>query len=51
MLIRSRSGNLNSTPPPPVFRGICVARSLAFCVMFVIVCPFSFGHCVVCPSI
>ena len=38
----------------PDFSGIRVARSLLFCVIFVdsclSFCPFSFGHCVVCPS-
>ena len=33
---------------PPVFSGVRVALSLvSFCVVF---CPFSFRHCVVCPS-
>ena len=40
---------------PPVFRGVRVSRSLVLCVCFVgrclFFCPFSFGHCVVCPSI
>ena len=38
---------------PQVLRGVRVARSLVFCVMFfwIVVCPFSFGHGVVCPSI
>jgi hypothetical protein len=40
----------------PVFSGVRVARSLVFCVMFyrslfAPFCAFSFGHCVVCPSI
>jgi hypothetical protein len=39
---------------PPVFSGVCVTRSLVLCVCFVdcflSFCPFSFGHCVVCPS-
>ena len=39
---------------PPVFSGVCVARSLALCVYFVdrylSFCTFSFGHCVVCSS-
>jgi hypothetical protein len=39
----------------PVFSGVCVTRSLVLCVCFVdrflSLCPFSFGHCVVCPSI
>ena len=40
---------------PGLNSGICVARSLVLCVCFVdcclSFCPFSFGHCVVCPSI
>jgi len=39
---------------PPVFSGVRVARSLCFCAMFcrsLSICPFSFGHCIVCPSI
>ena len=40
---------------PPFFSGVCVTRSLVLCVCFVdnclSCCPFSFGHCVVCPSI
>ena len=37
----------------PVVSGICVAWSLDFCALFSrsFVCPFSFSHCVVCPSI
>jgi hypothetical protein len=36
----------------PGFNGFNVARFLAFCVMFckVVVCPFSFGHCIVCTT-
>jgi hypothetical protein len=34
----------------PDFRGVRVARSLVFCVVFVLLCSFSFGHCIVCPS-
>ena len=37
-----------------VFSGVRVTRSLILCVCFVdrclSFCPFSFGHCVVCPS-
>jgi hypothetical protein len=38
---------------PSVFSGVHVTRSLVLCVCFVdrCNCPFSFGHCVVCPSI
>jgi hypothetical protein len=40
---------------PPVFSGVPVTRSLVLCVCFVdrclSFCPFSFDHCVVCPSI
>ena len=40
---------------PPVFSGVCVARSLILYVVFVdrclSVCPVPFGHCLVCPSI
>ena len=40
---------------PSVFSGIPVMRSLVLCLCFVGRCfscyPFSFGHCVVCPSI
>ena len=32
----------------PVISGVRVSRSLVLCVLF---CPFSFVHCVVCPSI
>ena len=39
----------------PVLSGVRVTRSLVLCVMFVdrclFFCSFSFGHCVVCPSI
>jgi hypothetical protein len=39
---------------PPVFSEVRVTRSLVLCVSFVdrylSCCPFSFGHCVVCPS-
>ena len=39
---------------PQVFSGVRVTLSLVFCVCFVDqclpFCPFSFGHCVVCPS-
>ena len=38
-----------------VFSGVCVTRSLVLCVCFVdrclSFCTFSFGHCVVCPTI
>ena len=38
-----------------VFSGVCVTRSLVLCVYFVdrclSFCHFSFGHCVICPSI
>ena len=38
-----------------VFSGVCVTRSLALSVCVVnrclSFCPFSFGHCVVCPSL
>ena len=40
---------------PPVFNRVRVARSLVLCVMFCrslfVICSFSFGHCVVRPSI
>ena len=40
---------------PPVFSGVHVTRSLVLCVCFVDRClsvfTFSFGHCIVCPSI
>jgi hypothetical protein len=39
---------------PPVFSEVRVTRSLVLCVCFVdrylSCCPFSFGHCIVCPS-
>ena len=35
----------------PVFSGVRVARSLVFCVLLIIICLFSVGHCIVCPSI
>jgi len=39
---------------PLVFSGVRVTRSLVLCVCFVdhclSLCPFSFSHCVVCPS-
>jgi hypothetical protein len=38
----------------PVFSGVRVTRPLVLCVCFVglclSICPFSFGHCAVCPS-
>ena len=44
------SGPLEFTPG---FSGVCIIRSLVLCVCFVdrclSFCPFSFGHCVVCP--
>ena len=40
---------------PPVFSGVRVIRSVVLCVCFIdrclSFCPFSFGHCVVCPSV
>ena len=40
---------------PPVFSGVRFTRSLVLCVCFVdrclSFCPFTFGHCVVCPSL
>jgi len=40
---------------PPVFIGVRVTRYLVLCVCFVdhclSFCTFSFGHCVICPSI
>ena len=40
---------------PPVFSEVHVTPSLVLCVCFVnrcwFFCPFSFGHCVICPSI
>jgi hypothetical protein len=37
----------------PGFSGVRAARSLVFCVKFVdsllFFCPFSFGHCILCP--
>jgi hypothetical protein len=45
------SGALSSLP---VFSGVHVTQSLVLCVCFVdhcmSFCPFSFGHCVVCPA-
>jgi len=39
----------------PGFSGVRVARSLVYCASFVdrclSLCPFCFGHCVVCPSL
>ena len=40
---------------PPVFCGVCVTRSLVLCTVCFVdhcssLCPFSFGHCVVCSS-
>jgi hypothetical protein len=35
----------------PVFSGVRVARSLVLCVLLIIICLFSVGHCIVCPSI
>jgi hypothetical protein len=39
----------------PVFSGVRITRSLVLYVCFVdrclSFCPFSFGHCVICPSI
>ena len=32
------------------FRVVRVSQSLVFCVvLWITVCPFSFGHCIVCP--
>ena len=40
---------------PPVFGGVRITRSLVWCLYFVdrflCFCSFSFGHCVLCPSI
>jgi hypothetical protein len=40
---------------PPIFCGVRVTQSLVLCVCFVdrclSYCPFSYGHCVVCPSL
>jgi hypothetical protein len=37
---------------PLVFSGVRASRSLVVCICFVYrFCSFSFGHCVVCPSI
>ena len=40
---------------PPVFSEVRVTRTFVWCVSFVdrylSCCPFSFGHCVVCPSL
>jgi hypothetical protein len=40
---------------PPVFSGVRVNRSLVLCVMLcrslLVILSFSFGHCIVCPSI
>ena len=39
---------------PPMYSAVRVTRSLVLCVCFVVrclsICPFSFGHCVVCSS-
>ena len=39
---------------PPVFSGVCVTRSIVFCVCFIdrclSFCTFSWGHCIVCSS-
>ena len=39
---------------PPVFSGVCVTRSIVFCVCFIdrclSLCTFSCGHCIVCSS-
>ena len=47
------SGTIHMSSPP-VFSGIRITRSLVLCVCFVdsclSFCPFSFGHCFVCPS-
>jgi hypothetical protein len=41
--------------PTPVFSGVRITRSLVLYVCFVdrfsSCCPFSFGHCFVCPSL
>jgi hypothetical protein len=48
----SGAGTAYPSRTPPVFS---VTRSLALCVCFVVrclyFCTFSFGHCVVCPSL
>ena len=41
-----KSGELESTPPPPVFSWVHVTQSLVLCECFVDRC-LSFGHCVV----
>jgi hypothetical protein len=44
-----------SRAPAPGFSGVHVTLSLVLCVCFLdfclSICPFSFGHCVVCPLI
>jgi hypothetical protein len=35
---------------PPVLKGGRVAQSLVFCMVFCPLLPFSFDHCIVCPS-
>jgi hypothetical protein len=48
--------SLKHLSSPPVFSGILVVRCLGFCVVFcssssLFFCPFSFSHCVLCPSL
>jgi hypothetical protein len=38
----------HASSPPVIYSAVRVARSL---VLWIIVFPFSFGHCIVCPSI
>jgi hypothetical protein len=50
----NKSMNLFWHTSPPVLSEVRVIRSLVLCVCFVnrclSFCPFSFGHCIVCPS-
>jgi hypothetical protein len=55
--LRSRAGTVYPSGAlefTPVFSGVRATRSLVLCVCFVdrclSLCPFSFGHCVVCSS-
>ena len=47
----NKSNTIHPSRAPPAFSGVRVVRSLVFCVMIIVFfCPFSFGHCIVCPT-
>ena len=53
VLNKSITTDATSGTASSIFRGVRVAQCLVFCAVFsrsLPVCPFSFGHCIVCPS-